>query len=113
MTYFASTTFAFQAGVWYNLVLSWSGTKYSMYINGTEVDTLAGGGGFGSRPAALYTNVTMAHIGSAATTSGGVFNPYASNFNGKIGSVMVYERSLTPGEVLDNFNGMKQKYGLI
>ena len=113
MTYFASSTFAFQAGVWYNLVLSWSETKYLIYINGVEVATLTGGGGFGNRHAALYTNVTMAHIGSAATTSGGVFYPYGSNFNGKIGSVLVYGRSLTPSEVLDDFNSMKQKYGII
>ena len=113
LTAYASNTFTFQAGVWYNLVLSWSETKYLMYINGKEVTTVTAGGGFGNRHAALSTNVTMVHIGSASFTSGGVFYPYNSNFNGKIGSLLVYERNLTASEVRLNFESMMQKYGLI
>ena len=110
---FTSNTFAFQAGIWYNLTLSWSGTKYLIYINGVEVATVAGGGSYGSRHAALPTSVNMVHIGSASFTTGGIFYPYGSNFNGKIGSVLVYERSLEAFEILSNYNVAKQKYGLV
>ena len=113
LTAFTSNTFAFQAGIWYNLALSWSGTKYLIYINGVEVATVAGGGSYGSRHAALQTSVNMVHIGSASYTSGGNFVPYGSNFNGKIGSVVVYERSLDAAEILSNYNALKQKYGVI
>jgi hypothetical protein len=113
LTAFTSNTFAFQAGIWYNLALSWSGTKYLIYINGVEVATVAGGGSYGSRHAALPTSVNMVHIGSASFTTGGIFYPYGSNFNGKIGSVLVYERSLEAFEIISNYNATKQKYGVV
>ena len=110
---FTSNTFAFQAGIWYNLTLSWSGSKYLIYINGVEVATVAGGGSYAGRHAALPTSINMVHIGSASFTSGGIFYPYASNFNGKIGSVIVYERSLEAFEIISNYNATKQKYGVV
>ena len=36
----------------------------------------------------------------------------AFNFNGKINDITIYSRSLTPEEVLHNFNATKSKYGL-
>ena len=110
---FTSNTFAFQAGIWYNLTLSWSGSKYLIYINGVEVATVAGGGSYAGRHAALPTSINMVHIGSASFTTGGIFYPYGSNFNGKIGSVLVYERSLEAFEIISNYNATKQKYGVV
>lgn len=105
-----SNSFTLQAGVWHNLVLSWSGTKYLMYINGSEVTTVAGGGNYGGRHAALAANVNVVHIGSASITSDGISYPYNSHFNGKIGSVVIYERSLTSTEVISNYQQMRRKY---
>ena len=112
-TAFTSNTYSFQAGVWYNITISWNGTKYLMYINGIVVATVAGTGGYGGRNASLTTDVNFVSIGARSFVQSGTFIPYGAFFRGKIGSVVVYERSLDAAEILSNYNALKKKYGLI
>ena len=84
-----------------------------MYINGTAVATVAGTGGYGGRNANLPTDVNCMSIGARSFVESGIFIPYGSFFRGKIGSVVVYERSLEAAEILSNYNALKQKYGVI
>jgi hypothetical protein len=112
-TALTSNTYSFQAGVWYNITISWNGTKYLMYINGIVVATVAGTGGYGGRNASLTTDVNFVSIGARSFVQSGTFIPYGAFFRGKIGSVVVYERSLDAAEILSNYNALKKKYGLI
>lgn len=113
LTAFTSNTYSFTAGVWNNITISWNGTKYLMYINGTAVATVAGTGGYGGRNANLPTSVDFMSIGARSFVESGIFIPYGAFFRGKIGSVVVYERSLESAEILSNYNALKKKYGLI
>jgi hypothetical protein len=113
LTAFTSNTYNFQAGVWNNITISWDRTKYLMYINGTAVATVVGTGGYGGRNANLPTDVNFVSIGARSFVESGIFIPYGAFFRGKIGSVVVYERSLEAFEILSNYNVTKQKYGLI
>jgi len=113
LTALTSNTYSFAAGVWNNITISWNGTKYLMYINGTAVATVAGTGGYGGRNANLPTSVNFMSIGARSFVESGIFIPYGAFFRGKIGSVVVYERSLESAEILSNYNALKKKYGLI
>ena len=77
------------------------------------VTTVAATGDYGGRNASLATSVNFVSIGARSFVENGTFIPYGAYFNGKIGSVLVYERSLDEFEIISNYNVMKQKYGVI
>ena len=68
----------------------------TLYINGSQDST--------------YTARKNAHTGNGstniATFSGG------NLLNGRISQVLCYSRELTAGEVLQNYNATKSKFGL-
>lgn len=101
-TAYASTTFQFLANTWNNVAISWNGAKYLMYINGQEVVTSSFNG-----DATLASNVNFVSLAARAY----VPNPYGAFFQGKIGSVVIYNRQLTPDEILTDYNSMLRKYG--
>lgn len=103
----------FLANNWYNITLSWDSTnsKYLIYINGTEVATVAGSGSYGGRHATRPLTNYMAIGGRSYTDQGTAFYPWGRIFDGMIGSVVVYSRQLTPDEVLTDYNSMLRKYG--
>ena len=88
----------YSAGQWYNLVGVKSGNVWSFYINGElkKSSTL----GTGLVPFA-DNNMFI-----------GTENASGYYLNGKMNSVLVYGRSLTPDEVLQNYNYLKSRYGL-
>lgn len=105
LTYVATTSApSLLANTWYNLALSFNGTKYDIYLNGVSMATLATPAG----NTVPIPSVNYVAIGGRRYTgiSWGAF------FNGRIGSVLAYERSLTAAEVLANYESMKRKYGI-
>lgn len=91
---------------WQNLTIVWQGSSYNVYLNGVLQSTVAGGGGH----ATPNYNVDYVAIGGRKFASGSV--PWGAFFQGTVGSVVVYERTLTPAEVSADFNSMRQKYGV-
>ena len=91
---------------WQNLTIVWQGSSYNVYLNGVLQSTVAGGGG----NALPNYNVDYVAIGGRKYASGSV--PWGAFFQGTVGSVVVYERALTPAEVSDDFSSMRQKYGV-
>lgn len=91
------STATISLSTWYNAALTFSTTNgMTLYINGSQDST--------------YTARKNAHAGNGstniATFSGG------NLLNGRISQVLCYSRELTAGEVLQNYNATKSKFGL-
>lgn len=84
-------------GVWYNLAVTFSSsTGWVLYINGQQKNT--------SSNATIFTgigNIQLASFGGAG------------NFlSGDIAQALVYNRTLTPSEILINYNNLRSRFGL-
>lgn len=90
------STVSFNSNTWYCVTVTYSETNgISMYINGV-----------------LDNNTAMiAHTGNGSTNIA-CFGAGGNLLNGKIGSVLCYGRELTAGEVLNNFNATRNRYGI-
>ena len=87
---------------WYNLVITYSSSLATAYINGVSVGTSAT-----TWTAPGSANTFMALMAIDTTNMG--TSAYAS---GSLGAFMVYNRSLTAGEVTTNFNALRSRYGI-
>jgi hypothetical protein len=100
----ALTTIATSArslNAWYNLVLTYSSSLATAYVNGVSVGTSA------TTWSAPGANTFMALMATSVTAMGTV--GYAS---GRIGAFMVYNRALSADEVTTNFNALRGRYGI-
>jgi hypothetical protein len=87
----------FTTGVWYNAAITFNTTDgMALYVNGI-LDT-------------TYTTIKTAHTGNGSVNVGsfGVSNL----LNGRIASAIVYNRTLSATEVLQNYNALKGRFGL-
>jgi len=88
----------FSTGTWYNLVGQYTGTDWTLYINGS-----------------LSSSTTSAGINSTTapiSIAGGYFSgTYARFLNGNISNVLVYNTALTSGQILQNYNATKSRFG--
>ncbi|MFM1947067.1 MAG: Synechococcus phage [Bacteroidota bacterium] len=88
---------------WYNYVFTWGNGYLNLFRNGVSVAT-------------PISSLISAQILSTTLNIGGyVFGGAGGNantFNGKIPFVTLYNREITPAEVLTNFNAVKTRYGL-
>lgn len=82
---------------WYNVAATYSSDRATVYVNGIFQDSTVAGtfGGF----------TTGLWIGNG--TNGG--NSY---WKGNISSVQIYNRALSAQEILQNYEGLKSRYGL-
>ena len=87
------------ASTWYNFCLTVSSTDYKLYVNGTLEDTATNSG----NESANSGNIK---IGVNANQT------WPSYFEGKMSSVLVYNKALSATEVTQNFNAIKSRYGL-
>ena len=94
---FGSST-SFNTGTWYCATVVFSSPQIYLYVNGVQdqVDltySVSGHPGDGSVNLACY-------------------GPGGNLLNGKIAEVYCYSRALSAGEVLQNFNATRSKYGV-
>lgn len=83
-------------GAYKHVFVTYDGTSVKFYLNGVLTDTFS--------KSINLSNFTAMQIGS---------NTYDSvYFNGQIPVTRLYNRALTPGEVLNNYNHYKTKYNL-
>lgn len=82
---------------WFNIVGVYDGTNASMYVNGTLV----------AGPTAKSWNTTVPYSYQIGRSSGG-----GGLWNGKIAKILMYNKALNGGEVLQNFNADKTRFGL-
>jgi hypothetical protein len=90
------------ANTWHNAIITWTSGSANTYLNGVPVTVNASTpNGFVN----VFNNVVIGkgfHLDSASTRS----------FTGKIPSVQIYNRVLTPAEVQQNFNATRSRYGI-
>lgn len=102
-TFTTVSNISIQGGIWHNITISWNGTKYLIYLNGILQTTTTGLG----IDAPLLTTVNHAYIGgrySLNDSSWGCF------FDGNMGSIVVYNKSLTQTDIIEDYNAMSDKY---
>ena len=98
-----STNHTATIGTWYQLVYVFTNiaaNTFETYVNGTSI------GSVNHSLASILNTSTNLYIGSYNN------GEYAQWFDGKIGIVRIYGKSLTAAEVLGNYNTDKSKYGL-
>jgi len=95
---------SFLANTWYNLVFNFELTQYQIYVNGVLNTSTSSPSGVG-----LLTNSNRLVIGVG--TGEGVVNPF-DYLNGSVSSCSLYNRTLTPSEVLQNYNTTKGRFNL-
>lgn len=86
--------------VWYQIVLTrTSSNGQIVYLNGSQIGT--------GNVSNTFTD------GDTDFGAIGADNPgYSGYLNGKVGSVRIYNRALTPEEIQQNFNTTKSRFGL-
>lgn len=90
------------AGTWNHIVCTYgTGTK-TCYVNGVQVAQQTGLTG------TISTNSSGMSIGAY----GGYSGAHSYYFNGSIGTTKVYNKALTPGEVKQNFDATRGRYGI-
>jgi hypothetical protein len=90
-------------GVWYNVAYTFDGTTHKIYVDGVLTGT-----GTVTANATVDTKVVLS--GWRTPTSG--MGSYRENFYGQHGPFMVYNKTLTPQEVEQNFNVFRGRYGI-
>ena len=88
------------ANTWYNLVINSESNYYEIYLNGQYKTTTKANGGV-----TTLTNPNTLGIGALTRNTG------LLNFNGKISTTSLYNRGLSPSEIYQNFNSIKNRYG--
>jgi hypothetical protein len=89
------------ANNWYHVVGTFISGQQRLYINGSQVGT-------GSVSGTISTNANGTSVG----VYGGFSGSRSYWYNGKISSVKVYNKALTESEVKQNFNAIRQRYGI-
>ena len=84
-------------GTWYQICIVFSGTTAYIYING-QLDT---SGTIGQ----VQNSSHAMHVGNYPSN-----NSY--NFDGNWANLLIYNKALTAGDVLQNFNAQKDRFGL-
>lgn len=91
------TASSLSSNTWYCAAVVFSSPQISIYLNGVLNDFDATYG--------------PAHSGDGSTNLA-CFGPAGNLLNGKIAEVYCYAAALTAGEVLQNYNATKSRYGL-
>lgn len=92
--------------VWYHFVHTYDGANQRMYINGSQVLSSATTGSI-----TYDTNNTLLAVGNDWNGSG--YNTNAGvGIQGRLSSVKLYNRALTPQEIQQNYNATKGRFGL-
>ena len=88
-------------GTWFNVGFTHDGTTLKTYVNGVlgATDTIGG----------AYTSGT-GHVAVGTILFSNDTSPL-NPFNGQIQSVQVYNRALSAGEVLQNYQAQKERFG--
>ena len=95
-----TSTATLTSNVWMNLGFTFDGTTAKMFLNGLKV-----GSGTTSSTANLGTS-------SPADMSWGRCFSSARHFDGDFAEGKLYNRALTEAEALQNFNGIRSRFGI-
>jgi hypothetical protein len=103
---YADTSTNLSGNTWHNLSFIYDGTgasntdKVKIYLNGSP-ETLSFNGTMLTN---VFSNNSPFHLGTYGYPS--------LLFNGNIGPLLIYNRALSAGEILQNYNRVKGRFGL-
>jgi hypothetical protein len=93
---------------WYYVAATYDGSKnvsgFKLYLNGTRVDDTDYNGN--TTYGGMQNQTTNVYIGKRDRSD------RLSLFNGQTGPINVYNRALSAGDVLQNYNAQKDRFGL-
>lgn len=92
------TTSTINPSQWYNISMTWDGSKLIGYLNGSEI-------GRSNTSIKIPNNSTSIVIGKGPVGTG-------RYFAGLIPSVTMYNRALSASEISQNFNALRGRYGI-
>ena len=97
--YYLKTSWSPLINTWYHIVATHrdSDNLNVLYVNGVQESTL-------TRSILYETN--------PITTIGVFYTQNSLRFNGKMGTIKIYNRALTPQEISQNYNALKSRFGL-
>jgi len=98
-----SITQRFDDDQWHQAVITRNNTEIKLYTDGQLLQE-------SSDSDSIYDTSIPLRIGGGSGTSASVDT--ARRLLGRISEVLVYEKSLTAAEVLQNFNATKDRFGL-
>ena len=98
-----STNIDIETNRWYSVAYTHDGTNHRMYIDGVLAGT-------STLSAQNSTDTKLLLSGWRTPTSG--MSSYKENFPGDMGPLLVYNRTLSDEEVLQNFNAVRGRYGI-
>jgi len=90
----------FTSSVWQNFVYTKSGTSFIGYRNGTQTFT------------ATAANATVSYLSSRNMRIAAAISTAGREFNGNISQVLMYNRAISAAEITQNYNALKDRYGL-
>jgi hypothetical protein len=82
------------ANEWYHFCITGDGTTATVYKNGSSLGTLGD-----------KNNITINYL------NGKVYGMNYDGKNGKLGPVQIYNKVLSPSEVLQNYQAQKERFG--
>jgi|688.fasta_scaffold00011_181 hypothetical protein len=83
--------------IWYSITITYNNGNPKIYINGVEDNSSS----TVLTPSSSYFGNDIGRLGDGS-----------QHFNGGISNIQVYNRALTPSEVLQNYNSLKGRFGL-
>ena len=104
------------ADTWYNITVTQDGTAAVCYINGSTVSLENLTSGNPTTVATLwYQYIAPQELYIGKNRVGNQNNPGAIDvqyWDGQIGPILIYNRALSAGDVLQNYNAQKGRFGL-
>jgi hypothetical protein len=88
-------------GDWINATLTWDGSTSRIYLNGALDNS-------GSRPGTMLTGTSNITLGARLNT----FNNIVGTLLGNLGNFLIYNRTLSAAEALQNFNVQRGRFGV-
>jgi hypothetical protein len=87
---------------WYNIVSTFNGSTISYYRNSVLIQST-------NIVGSVTTTSEPLTIGANPESLGSTFSDF---FNGRIATIQLYNKPLSPQEVLQNYNATKKRFGL-
>lgn len=97
------------AGVWYHVAFTMTSRQAKVFVNGVEENSVSPAWSIGAWVGGSTLDATSGYSFTAALGRRGAVSQYY--YKGEIGSVQLYEQTLTPNEILQHYNATKGKFG--
>lgn len=107
--YYLAGSTVMSAGVWYHVAFTMTSRQAKVFVNGVEENSVSPAWSIGAWVGGSTLDATSGYSFTAALGRRGAVSQFY--YKGEIGSVQLYEQTLTPNEILQHYNATKGKFG--